>query len=386
MSQSVFLDDEDALASPQSAPARSSMVTLDELEPQSPASWAGPEPRWGVAEEIGARQSLEDANLCAELGEQPNHPPGPAAFYAVFDGHGGADAAAFAREHLLGSVTAQAGWAADVPASLRAAFQATDEALRGAVCGSCGTTALAALLLGRTLWVANAGDSRCVLSRRGRALELSSDHKPGSAREQARISASGGFVDGEGYLNGVVGVSRALGDWAMLSASPSRDKRLKLHPDEPCYPGPLSGECEVRVHELSCEDEFFILACDGLWDVLSSQAAVELARQSLRGHNDVQRLAEELVKEAIARHSGDNVTVLVVALSPLPPPARPPPLRCSASASRLFSRTISNEALADVQRLLNGEGEGEGSGRSGSGAERALAALEEGKLAALSLS
>jgi protein phosphatase 2C family protein 2/3 len=215
-------------------------------------------------------------------------------------------------------------------------------------------------------------------------LELSEDHKPGAPCEQARISASGGFVDCEGYLNGAVGVSRALGDWAMLSSSPLRDQRLKLHPDEPCYPGPLSGECEVRVHELNCEDEFLLLACDGLWDVLSSQAAVELARQSLRGHNDVQRLADELVKEAIARHSGDNVTVLVVSLSSEPPPARPPPLRCSTSASRLFNRTISNEALADVQRMLNGDGEG--SGRSGSGSGRALAALEEGKLAALSLS
>ena len=190
-------------------------------------------------------------------------------------------------------------------------------------------------------------------------------------------------MDCERYRMGAVGGPRALGEWAVLSSSRLRDKRLKLHPDEPCYPGPLSGECEVRVHELNCEDEFFILACDGLWDVLSSQSAVELARQSLRGHNDVQRLAEELVKEAIARHSGDNVTVLVVSLSSQPPPARPPPLRCSASASRLFSRTISNEALADVQRMLNGEGEG--SGRSGSGAERALAALEEGKLASLTL-
>jgi protein phosphatase 2C family protein 2/3 len=187
--------------------------------------------------------------------------------------------------------------------------------------------------------VANAGDCRAVLSRRGRALDLSTDHKPTSAAEALRIAAAGGTVDSEGYVNGCVSVSRALGDWcAPLKAHHSGD--------------PLSGEPEVVEHVLTGEDEFLLIGCDGLWDVLSSQQAVEFARQRLRQHNDPRLMAVELAREAIARHSSDNVTVLCVCLSPEPPPARLPPLR--RGNSRLFLRCISTEALADVQRLMDG--------------------------------
>jgi len=235
----------------------------------------------------------------------------------------------------------------DAPRAQREGFRITDEALR---CGggAAGTTALTALLLGRTLHTANAGDCRAVLCRRGRCIELTADHKPTGAAEHERIVAAGGFVDSEGYLNGVVGVSRALGDWGLTSpcaATRGEASRLK--------PGPLSGAPDVTSTQLTVEDEFLLIACDGLWDVMSSATAVELARQLLRQHNDPGRLAAELVREALARHSADNVTVLCVALAPQPPPARTVVPRCPSSA-RFFSRCFSVESLADVQRLLNG--------------------------------
>ena len=249
------------------------------------------------------------------------------------------------------------------PSPQRRGFSHTDEGLRsGSAAIHSGTTALAVVLLGRTLHVGNAGDCRAVLCRRGRAIDLSEDHKPSRASEAARIKAAGGFVDCEGYLNGSVAVSRALGDWHLLCpAAGARGEvcRLKRPPgDNAAQAGPLTGECDVFSHELTAEDEFLLLACDGFWDVMSSQTAVELARQLLRQHNDPARLAAELVKEAIGRHTGDNVTVIAVCLGAAPPPARAA-FRCSSS-SRLFSRCFSTEALADVQRLLNGGGGAEG--------------------------
>lgn len=41
--------------------------------------------------------------------------------------------------------------------------------------------------------------------------QVTHDHKPGNERE--RILAAGGFLDGEQYLNGEIGVSRAIGDF-----------------------------------------------------------------------------------------------------------------------------------------------------------------------------
>lgn len=63
----------------------------------------------------------------------------------------------------------------------------------------------------RTMIVANAGDCRAVLGRRGRAIEMSKDQKPDCISERLRIEKLGGVVY-DGYLNGQLSVSRVLGD------------------------------------------------------------------------------------------------------------------------------------------------------------------------------
>jgi serine/threonine protein phosphatase PrpC len=307
----------------------------------------------------------------------------------------------------------------------------------------CGTTALVALLLGRRVYVANVGDSRAVLCRRGRCIELSADHKPGDAAERLRIEArcllcaqrtrarsthvptaprcagtrprvhgragaaptpprtrthahhhhyaffcsqeplsrsddahisplfcrqaAGGFVDGEGYLNGTLGVSRALGDWQHVcpragtplkhAYSGAGDTSVDASADASApVASPLSADADVTEHELTEEDEFLLLACDGLWDVVSSPNAVQIARQQLQRHNDPAQLAADLAHEAIhVRHSGDNVTVVAVCLSAAAPPVRLTsggglPAR---NGSRLFARSMSQEVLANLQRALD---------------------------------
>lgn len=151
-----------------------------------------------------------------------------------------------------------------------------------------GTTALAALVLGSSLVVANAGDSRAVLCRRGRAIELTQDHKPNSPFEAQRIRDAGGTVCIEGLLNGELSVSRAIGDYF------STDLKY-IDSTGTLFLGPLTAEPDVATHVITPEDEFVLLACDGLWDVFSSQRAVEFARGKLREHNDVARCLGELV-------------------------------------------------------------------------------------------
>lgn len=77
-----------------------------------------------------------------------------------------------------------------------------------------GCTAVVALRHGRTLYVANAGDSRCVLSRAGEAIEMSFDHKPEDTEEYSRITKAGGRVTLDGRVNGGLNLSRAIGDHA----------------------------------------------------------------------------------------------------------------------------------------------------------------------------
>ena len=74
-----------------------------------------------------------------------------------------------------------------------------------------GCTAVVTLIRGNEVFVANAGDSRCVLCRNGKAVDLSFDHKPEDESERTRIEAAGGKVTNDGRVNGGLNLSRALG-------------------------------------------------------------------------------------------------------------------------------------------------------------------------------
>lgn len=225
----------------------------------------------------------------------------------MFDGHGGIDAASFTQNNLLNFILEDSHFPSMVKKAVRNAFQKADNTLADtkSLDSSSGTTALIALILGRTMLIANAGDSRAVLGKRGRAIELSKDHKPNATSEKLRIEKLGGVIF-DGYLNGQLSVARALGDWHIKSAKGSK--------------GLLISEPEFEEVVLSEEDEFLIIGCDGLWDVMSSQYAVTIVRKELMLHNDPEKCSKFLVKEALKRNCCDNLTVLVICFSHDPPP------------------------------------------------------------------
>lgn len=298
--------------------------------------------RSGSCSEIGSKPYMEDEHICIDdlsehLGRSSSlkNFPSPGAFYGVFDGHGGTDAASFIRENILRFIVEDLDFPFCVEKAVKRAFLNADHAFADEVSldGSSGTTALTALIFGRTMVVANAGDCRAVLGKRGRAVELSKDHKPNCLSEKSRIEKLGGVVY-DGYLNGQLSVSRALGDWHMKGSSGAAGK------------GPLSSEPEVQETVLSEDDEFLILGCDGLWDVMTSQGAVSLARKELMSHNDPERCSRELVREALKRNSCDNLTVLVVCFTPDPPP------RIEVPRFKI-NRSISAEGLNLLQEALD---------------------------------
>lgn len=168
-----------------------------------------------------------------------------------------------------------------------------------------GSTAVSALIVNRTIYVANVGDSRAVLCvQGGRAVDMSADHKPNREDEKARIEKLGGRIIhyGTWRVQGVLAVTRALGD-----------RRLKAY---------VSAEPEIKSWKLQDGDDFLILASDGVWDVLSSQAAVDIVRQCMSetaggmsgGGGDVKEAARRLTNAAYSYHSMDNITSLVIDL------------------------------------------------------------------------
>ncbi|WOL07238.1 putative protein phosphatase 2C 47 [Canna indica] len=310
--------------------------TLALISPQEPKTGFLPIFRSGSCSEIGPKPSMEDQhiridNLVNHLGASANF-PSPGAFYGVFDGHGGTDAACFVRNNILKYIIEDKHFPDNVDKAVKGAFIQADHAIADShsLDRSSGTTALTALILARSLHIANAGDCRAVLGRRGRAIELSRDHKPNCNTERLRIEKLGGSVF-DGYLNGQLSVARALGDWHMKGTKGSA-----------C---PLSAEPELQETILTEEDEFLILGCDGLWDVMSSQCAVTITRKELMLHNDPEKCSRELVREALKRNTCDNLTVLVICFSPDPPP------RIEVPKSRV-RRSISLEGLHVLKGAL----------------------------------
>lgn len=251
----------------------------------------------------------------------------------VFDGHGGTDAASFVRKNILKFILEDKDFPTSIEKAMQSAYVKADHAFADHPHLDCssGTTALTVLIFDRKMLIANAGDCRAVLGKRGRAIELSKDHKPNCMSEKLRIEKLGGTVT-DGYLNGQLSVARAIGDW-----------HIKGSKGSVC---PLSAEPELQELTLTEEDEFLIIGCDGLWDVMSSQCAVTLARKELMFHNDPARCSRELVREAMRRNTCDNLTVVVVCFS------LDPPIRIQVSRSRV-RKSLSMEGLHVLKGALD---------------------------------
>ncbi|KAL5698452.1 protein-serine/threonine phosphatase [Ranunculus cassubicifolius] len=302
-----------------------------------------PDIRSGEWSDIGGRDYMEDTHVCiTDLAKRFGSDvfDGEAiSFFGVFDGHGGKDAAQFVRDNLPRVIVEDAEFPLKLEKVVTRSFVKTDAAyakrcsLQSAL--SSGTTALTAMIFGRSLLVANAGDCRAVLSRSGVAVELSKDHRPCCTRERKRVESLGGYID-DGYLNGQLGVTRAIGDWHI--------EGLK----EPSQSGgPLSAEPELKLITLTKEDEFLIIGSDGIFDVFRSQNAIDFARRRLQEHNDVKLCCKEMVEEAIKRGAIDNLTVVMICFH-----AELPPTVLSRRSG--VRRSISLEGLHSLKSLLEG--------------------------------
>ncbi|CAE8650283.1 unnamed protein product [Polarella glacialis] len=189
-----------------------------------------------------------------------------------------------------------------------------------------GCTAVVCCVRPDSLTVANAGDSRAVLCRWGKAIDMSEDHKPNLPGELARIQRAGGSIVEQRVagtthyrVNGNLNLSRSIGD-LLYKQNPNlapEDQMIACHPD-------------IQHFWRQAGDEFMVIACDGVWDVLSSQDVCDFIRPRLGNLNDLpQRLqegsfrlssiTEELLDTCLSPDlsqtmglGGDNMTIVLV--------------------------------------------------------------------------
>ena len=281
----------------------------------------------------GWRQHMEDAHMCiVNFNGKAEE-----ALFAVFDGHGGREVAAFSKQNfprvLLESDLYKNG---EYLEALRRGYLRLDELLNEQdkeKWQSVGCTAVSLFFKDKDIFVANAGDSRAVLCRRGVAVNLTEDHKPTHPDERCRIQDAGGIVV-YGRVNGNLNLSRSIGDLAFKNET-------QLIPEKQI----ITANPDIFHRVIDTEqDEFIVIACDGIWEVMDSQSVCDFIKPKLR---EVQSPATEIQLSAVvaqlldavcsqnvgkARGKGlDNLTCVILDLRPGLPllpdaPDRPPRL------------------------------------------------------------
>ncbi|KAI5958794.1 MgPP2CL-1 [Candida theae] len=271
----------------------------------------------GVAENKNStyRSKMEDVHTyIANFAERVDW-----GYFAIFDGHAGKESARWCGNNLhslleqeidlelqeqkdMSETNTHTGQPSDSDTKdhLYKTFIKADEIIeKNAIQGGC-TAAVAVLRWEsegsenghkRMLYTSNVGDSRIVLSRKGKAYRLSYDHKASDKNEIDRVESSGGLIL-KNRVNGVLAVTRSLGDSYM--------KDLVL------------GKPFTTSTQITKDDEFMILACDGVWDVISDAKACKIAADCFKNGLDAQEASRKLCQSAIDASTTDNVTVMVV--------------------------------------------------------------------------
>ena len=232
--------------------------------------------------------------------------------FAVFDGHGGSAVSKFCSEHFTSVMKADESFVAgNIGEALRRTYMKLDEMLKEASNGpkktgnhsgetltgahpsvaapqvlapplvstprrsmnfalTTGCTAVVVYIDKTTVTVANTGDSRAVLCRDGMAVELTTDHKVTLRSEIDRITAAGGVIL-NGRVNGSLNLTRAIGDLAFKND-------LSLAPEKQV----ITANPDITKIDLDPNtDDFIVIACDGLWEVMTSQEVIEYVSHGL---------------------------------------------------------------------------------------------------------
>ncbi|XP_030379670.1 uncharacterized protein LOC115627916 [Scaptodrosophila lebanonensis] len=301
----------------------------------------------------GGRKYMEDQFLVAYQ-KSPVTDDLEYAFFGIYDGHGGDEAALFAKEHLMLEIVKQKQfWSdkdEDVLRAIREGYIATHFAMwreqekwprtANGHLSTAGTTATVAFMRHEKIYIGHVGDSGIVLGYQKenettwRAKQLTTDHKPESVEEKTRIQRAGGNVTVKSGVPRVVwnrprdpfhrgpikqrtpvddipflAVARSLGD---LWSYNSRCREFVVSPD------PDVKVVKINPNTFRC----LVFGTDGLWNVMTPQEAVDCVQEQLNmGEQDTMNPSKALVDQALKtwaskKMRADNTSVVTVILSP----------------------------------------------------------------------
>ncbi|CAI2369844.1 unnamed protein product [Moneuplotes crassus] len=286
--------------------------------------------RYGVCSMQGWRKTMEDTHIVdtESLGEGIS-------LFAVFDGHGGTEVSEYLKNNFVKVLKDNKNFIKkDYELALIQTFKELDQSLITpevndeligfstapkelwekpeieGVAYSVGSTACVALVTLDAIFVANLGDSRCIISKKSKAYEMSIDHKPNLDSEKKRITAAGGFIK-DNRIKGVLNLSRSFGDMG-YKCDPERSPKKQMVINVPDI-------CEQkRTKDL----DFLFIACDGIWECMTSSEVCKFIGGKIKKHKKkmatlVQALFNKNLANDVKTSRGkgtDNMTGILVAL------------------------------------------------------------------------
>jgi len=279
--------------------------------------------RYGYSSMQGWRMTMEDAHSAVPI------VPGldTCSFYGVYDGHCGHTIAKYSSENLLNEFLKHSDLVSIINSEnnnkdaieptvmskvMTEAFVILDDYMRTIPPwkngeDQSGTTAVCAFITKNDVICANCGDSRAIFSSGGELALATRDHKPYLDDERRRIENAGGSVMMQ-RVNGSLAVSRALGDYEYKGTQNMPSIEQQVSPEPEIF-------CLKRDHD---RDEFLVIACDGIWDVMSNQEVLEFVHKELQIREDRAEICDNLIEECFQRGSRDNMSVVLVTFPSAP--------------------------------------------------------------------
>ncbi|CAL8074656.1 unnamed protein product [Orchesella dallaii] len=285
--------------------------------------------RYATSSMQGWRKEMED-NLDVSLSL-----PGKMkkwAYAGVFDGHGGKKVSAHCSKHLrrrifrnvnrfknIGSTkqnvqnSSTIGEEPNIVLHIRAgitkSFLQQDQRMEKSkhIDDDSGSTAVCTLISPTHCYFANCGDSRALLCRNGKVEFVTKDHKPTNSDEKRRILRAGGYVS-RMRVNGRLAMSRAMGDFEY------KQNRNQSQCSQSVIPKP-----DVTVLQRNLEtDEFVLLACDGIWDVMTNSEVVNFVKNQMLKTEDLKLICNNLLDHCLSKGSSDNMSLVLIKLPGCP--------------------------------------------------------------------
>jgi len=285
--------------------------------------------RYGLSSMQGWRIEMEDAHTAViGLPDVSDN----MSWFAVFDGHAGSRVSAHCSGHLLDCIMSQDAFKESlkkehslseeelmdkVKSGILSGFLTLDEKLRKipeVANGEdkSGTTAVCALITEKYVIFSNCGDSRGVLSvsddaSGSRPALATLDHKPSNTVERERIQNAGGNVMIQ-RVNGSLAVSRALGDFEYKNVEGKGPTEQLVSPEPEFY---------IKNRDAGA-DEFLVLACDGVWDVMTNEDICSFISDRMRVTDDLETIANEVIDTCLHKGSRDNMSIIIIAFPAAP--------------------------------------------------------------------